>query len=74
MLLEEGKQKEDVMIPILNYIWECKKCGEKLNSHQDEKLSQLGAVSPKCPKCGGEMIGNPIVHRGPFPENPFKKY
>jgi len=61
------------MYPTPNYIWECKKCGEKLTAHQDEELS---AVPPKlkCKKCGGEMVGNLIIHRGPFPKNPFKKY
>jgi len=57
-----------------NYVWECKDCGESLHSHQDEEFSQFGAVPPKCPKCGGEMRGRPMVHRGPVPENPFKKY
>ncbi len=62
------------MIPTPNYIWECKGCGEKLTAHQDDKYPKLCAIPPKCPKCGGEMVSNPIIHHGPFPENPFKKY
>lgn len=62
------------MFPASNYIWKCKKCNEKLTGQQDEGFPHLGAVSPKCPKCGNEMMGSLIIHRGPFPENPFKKY
>jgi len=61
------------MFPTPNYIWKCKDCGEELAAHQDEEFLKLDAVSPKCPKCGGEMVGNPIVHRGPFPKNTFRK-
>jgi NAD-dependent SIR2 family protein deacetylase len=61
------------MFPTSNYEWSCKDCGEKSHTHQDNELSQPNVVSPKCPKCYGEMAGKPIVHRGPFPENPFKK-
>lgn len=62
------------MFPTPNYIWKCKECSEKLTVHQDEEFPLHGAVSPKCPKCDSEMVGNQIIHRGPFPENPFKKH
>jgi predicted RNA-binding Zn-ribbon protein involved in translation (DUF1610 family) len=62
------------MFPTPNYIWECKACGKKLTAFYDEERPQLETVPPKCPKCGEEMVGNPAVRRGPFPENPFKKY
>lgn len=62
------------MFQLPNYVWECKDCGESLSSHQDEEFPQFAAVPPKCPKCGGEMQGRPIVHRGPRPENPLKKH
>ena len=61
------------MIPTPNYRWKCKICGKELTTCQSEEFPQSTAVSPKCPKCGGEMEGTPIVCRGPFPENPFKK-
>jgi len=76
MLLKEDqpkKRKENAMIPAPNYRWKCKDCGEELTVHQHEEFFQFSAVSPKCPKCGGKMVGNPIVCRGPFPENPFRK-
>ena len=60
------------MFPIPNYKWKCKNCGEELIVHQDEEFPHLGVVSPKCPNCNGEMVGNLIVRRGPFPENPFR--
>ena len=66
------KRKEDAMFPIPNYKWKCKNCGEELIVHQDEEFPHLGVVSPKCPNCNGEMVGNLIVRRGPFPENPFR--
>jgi NAD-dependent SIR2 family protein deacetylase len=62
------------MFDIPNYIWKCSKCGEELDAHQDEEFPQLTVIPPTCPKCGSEMVGNPIIHGGPFPENPFKKY
>ena len=62
------------MYPTPNYKWKCKKCGKELTAHQDENISQGVTVAPKCPDCGNEMEGNPIVHEGPFPENPHKKY
>lgn len=77
MLLEEGRQQakgEFSMFPAPNYIWICENCGEKSTAHQDKKFFQFNEVSRKCPKCGGKMVGNPIVHRGPFPESPYKKY
>lgn len=57
-----------------NYIWECKNCDESLSAYYDEELLLSITVPPKCLKCGGEMRGRPIVHRGPHPENPFKKH
>lgn len=62
------------MFPAPNYTWKCQECNEELTAHQDEKFPQLNAVPPKCLKCGNEMVGNPITHQGPFPENSFKKY
>jgi uncharacterized protein (DUF983 family) len=62
------------MIPVPNFIWKCKNCGEELDAHQDEDFPQLNVVPPKCLKCGGEMIGNPIIYDGPFSEHLIKKY
>ena len=59
----------------LNYRWKCKRCGEEILGHEDEKLHQPGRAQPKCQKCGGEMEGSPIIHGGPpHREDPFKKY
>ena len=62
------------MFPAPNFVWTCKDCGEQLTAHRDETLPRHGVVPPKCKKCGGETTGSPLVYRGPFPENKFKKY
>lgn len=57
-----------------NYKWTCRKCGHSIPIYKDENIPQLNIVPSKCPKCGGEMGDDPIVHREPHIENPFKKY
>jgi len=57
------------MFPTPNYVWKCEKCKKEIINYFDEKFHQ----PPKCPDCGGKMSGGAVIHRGPFPENPFKK-
>jgi len=54
-----------------DYKWVCRICYEELWVDKDIALAQ---GSEKCPECGSEMVGSPIVHRGPIPDDPFKKY
>jgi transcription elongation factor Elf1 len=60
-----------VVPPVSNWRFKCKVCGAEQSGYRDEQLSQ---TSSKCKICGGEMNGAPIIHRGPFPENPLKRY
>ena len=60
-----------MVYPPTNYLWKCVKCGEILYGHKES-----GSII-KCAKCDGEMVGGPIIHRGPSPlddEESMKKY
>lgn len=60
------------MIPALNYIWTCKKCGQEITGHYDE-TSGVGLFK-LCPKCNNEMEARPIVHGGPyFRKHPWRR-
>ena len=71
---ENHQIKGENMLPNPNTVWKCKVCGEEVRGHIDGEFPHLTITPPKCPQCGGKMAGNPIVHQGPFLENPFKKY
>lgn len=54
-----------------NSKWKCEKCGKEIDIHQIDNFYQL---PPECPECKIKMSELVIIHRGPFPDNPFKKY
>lgn len=57
-----------------NYRWECTKCHHTTDDYHDESDPNQAGKRPKCPKCGNEMHGSPMVHRGPFIGGIEKQY
>lgn len=61
------------MFPTVNYIWKCNQCGKDYPVYNDDEGSPFSSPTLRCLECDGEMTGSPLMHRGPFPENPYRR-